>query len=483
MFQRSGGTWVANSLIMPPLVPCPGFGSAMSLQADTLVVGAFGDSAAAPIAGSCYVYLNTPSGWVLQATLHASDASANDFFGASVSLDGDTLLVGAEGDDDLGTDSGSVYVFTRASGVWTEQTKLNAADGQPGDVFGAVALEGDTAVVGVPGDDDQGNESGSAYVFRRTGQTWTQQAKLLAPVAGAIPNAYFGSCVRISAGGVLVGSPWTWSGAVAYYFESFGANWVLQDTLVPGTIASGWMALDLKGDRAIIGAQQWLVPGTTDYVGRAFVYERSGPNWNLIGSAGRDPGLASAGYATSVSISGDRFVVGTPSEPLPQFPNVGPGLATVYTFVPEPVTYCTAKLNSMSCAPAMDMRGIPSGSATSGFQVLCTEVMNNEAGLLLYGTNGRANLPFSGGTLCMTAPLKRTIGLNSSGTPAPTVDCSGVFSLDMSGFAAGLLGGTPSPALRIAGTTVQCQWWGRDPGFPPPFNTTLSNALEFVVCP
>ncbi len=484
VFLRGGGGWIEEALITPPAIPVWTPTSSIGLQVDTLALGKLSDSTVSQFAGGCYVYSRTAGSWGLQAALYAADASPSDYFGRSLCLDGDTLLVGASADDDMGLDSGSAYVFTRAGGIWTQQAKLLANDGQAGDGFGiAVALEGDLAIVTSLLDDDQGTDSGSAYVFRRTGQIWTQQAKLLAPVTGALPNAYFGYSVAISAGRVLVGTPATWSGVVAYYFEQSGANWVLQDTLVPGTAGSYLMALDFKGNRAVIGATQCLVPGTNDYVGRAFVYERTGLNWNQIGVAGRDPGLVGAGYATSVSISGDRFVVGTPGEPQPQNQNLVAGMATVYTFVPEPVTYCTGKLNSMSCMPAMDMRGIPSGSALSGFQILCTEVMNNEAGLLLYGTNGRANLPFSGGTLCMTAPLKRTVGLNSSGTPPPAVDCSGVFSLDMSGFAAGLLGGTPSPALRIAGTTVQCQWWGRDPGFPPPFNTTLSNALEFVVCP
>jgi hypothetical protein len=158
-------------------------------------------------------------------------------------------------------------------------------------------------------------------------------------------------------------------------------------------------------------------------------------------------------------------------------------MATVYVFVPEPVAYCTAKQNSIGCVPAIDSRGVPSGSAASGFQILCTEVLNNQAGLLFCGTNGRFSSPFMGGTLCVAPPLKRTIATQSYGSPPPATDCSGIYSLDWSGFAAGLYGGTPSPTLTIPGTVVQCQWWGRDPGFIPPFNTTLSDGLEFIVCP
>lgn len=143
--------------------------------------------------------------------------------------------------------------------------------------------------------------------------------------------------------------------------------------------------------------------------------------------------------------------------------------------------YCTAKVNSLGCLPAIASSGTPSATASSGFLIRCNSVRNNKVGLLLYGSTGRAALPFQGGTLCMNAPIKRSVGVASGGTPAPVQDCSGIYSLDMNSFAQGLLGGTPHPFLRSSGTTVDCQYWGRDPGFPPPFDSTVSDALEYTV--
>jgi hypothetical protein len=80
-------------------------------------------------------------------------------------------------------------------------------------------------------------------------------------------------------------------------------------------------------------------------------------------------------------------------------------------------------------------------------------------------------------------PIKRTPAVHSGGTALPAADCSGVYSIDMNAFARGLLGGSPQALLSTPGTTVNCQWWGRDPGFPPPNNTSLSNGLQFMVCP
>ena len=148
----------------------------------------------------------------------------------------------------------------------------------------------------------------------------------------------------------------------------------------------------------------------------------------------------------------------------------------------QPTTYCTPKVNSLGCTPSIASAGNASATATSGFTVSASQVRNQKPGLLLYSLTGRASTPFQGGFLCVLGPVRRSIGVNSGGAPLPTSDCSGLFSIDMNAFAHGVLGGTPSPALIVAGQVVDTQWWGRDPGFPAPNNSTLSNGLEYVVC-
>jgi DNA-binding beta-propeller fold protein YncE len=146
------------------------------------------------------------------------------------------------------------------------------------------------------------------------------------------------------------------------------------------------------------------------------------------------------------------------------------------------VAYCTAKVNSLGCTPFIGASGAASATATSGFVITGRQVRNNKNGVLFYGLSGQSNTPFHGGVMCVAQPRFRTVTMNSGGTPQPNDDCSGVYSIDMNAYASGALGGTPSLALRIPGTVVDCQWWGRDPGFPPPGSTTLSNALEYTVC-
>ena len=115
------------------------------------------------------------------------DGAEFDFFGHSVSISGDTAVIGARyDDDDNGSDSGSAYVYVRSNGVWSEQQKLTASDGAAVDYFGlSVSISGDTAVIGARyDDDDNGSDSGSGYVYVRSNGLWTEQQKLH-PIEGA----------------------------------------------------------------------------------------------------------------------------------------------------------------------------------------------------------------------------------------------------------------------------------------------------------
>ncbi|MBI5433943.1 MAG: VCBS repeat-containing protein [Planctomycetes bacterium] len=142
-----------------------------------------------------------------------------------------------------------------------------------------------------------------------------------------------------------------------------------------------------------------------------------------------------------------------------------------------PVVYCTAKVNSIGCTPTIGWSGTPSASAGAGFFVTASNVLNNKSGLFFYSFNGQQAIAFQGGTLCFKLPIKRTSLQGSGGNPPPN-DCSGTYSIDFNAYIASGV----DPAL-VAGAAFDGQYWARDPGFSPPNNTSLTDALHVVLCP
>jgi hypothetical protein len=155
-----------------------------------------------------------------------------------------------------------------------------------------------------------------------------------------------------------------------------------------------------------------------------------------------------------------------------------PGRVSVHGGYDFPVeTYCTAKVNSKGCTPAVSFTGVPSASQTSGFVIRATDELSNKQGSFFYSHAGQQAVPFLGGTLCVKLPIKRT-GIVTSGGNPPPVDCSGVYALDFNAYRT-----TSTDPLLIAGATIQGQFWSRDSGFAPPNNSNLSDAIRFTIAP
>ena len=155
------------------------FGTSVAISGNTALVGADGDNVSGVGTGAAYVFTRSGSTWTQQAKLTADFPSQLDRFGRSVAISGDTVLVGAYGDDDGGSSSGSAFVFTRSGSTWTTQGKLTASDAATDDRFGySVAISGNSALVGSILNDDNAANTGSAYVFTRSGTTWTEQVKV-----------------------------------------------------------------------------------------------------------------------------------------------------------------------------------------------------------------------------------------------------------------------------------------------------------------
>jgi hypothetical protein len=277
------------------------FGWSVSLYGDTALIGTASESV--------YVFIRTDSNWVSQAKLIASDGAIGDGFGISVSLDNDTALIGSWYDDDNGVDSGSAYVFTRTGTTWTQQAKLLASDGETHDWFGySVALSGDTAIIGAPSDDDNGDYSGSAYVFTRTGTTWAQQAKLL-PSDG-VQWVQFGISVSLDDNTALIGAQYTDSGkGAAYVFTRSSNNWTQQQKLLASDGEPNdnfGQSVSLDGNSAIIGTLY-----DDQYTGSAYIFIRTGITWTQQAKLLASDGTPSDFFGGSVSLDDNTVIIGS----------------------------------------------------------------------------------------------------------------------------------------------------------------------------
>ena len=318
----AGAEQVAK-LTAPDAWPVDHFGGSVALSGDTAVIGAYAhDHATGTDAGSAYVFVCSGGAWAQQAELTASDAAAFDFFGCSVSLSGDTAVIGAYGDDNAGgTNVGSAYVFVRSGGVWTQQATLTAPDAGTWDRFGwSVAISCDPAVIGACADDHSGGtDAGSAYVFVRSGGVWAQQAKLTAMDAAAAD--YFGYSVALFGDTAVIGAYGDdhagGSGAgSAYVFVRSGEIWTQQAKLIASDAAPNDQfgnSVSISGDTAVIGAYGDDLTGGSD-TGSAYVFVNSGgpgaPGWAQQAKLTASDAAPSDGFGYSVSLSGDVAVVG-----------------------------------------------------------------------------------------------------------------------------------------------------------------------------
>ena len=200
VYTRSGPTWTQQAVLTDPAgVLGDSFGHPVALYRDTAIVGARYDDAQR---GSACIFTRAGTAWGFQQKLVATDAAVSDYLGGSVAIWRDTALVGAIGDDDTGDYGGAAYVFERSGTTWTQRAKLTSATGDEDDVFGcATALSGDTAVVGASGVE---SNRGAVYLFSKVEGTWQEIGGSQAP--DGVANDYYGGFVGLSGGKIVVGA-------------------------------------------------------------------------------------------------------------------------------------------------------------------------------------------------------------------------------------------------------------------------------------
>ena len=294
------------------------FGASVAVSGNTAVVGAYGDDDSGSYSGSAYIFQDDGAGnWIEIDKLLANDGVSGDYFGMSVGISGDTVIVGAFAVDDQGTDSGAAYIFQDdGAGNWAHIDKLLAADGAAGDEFGrSVSISGDTVVIGAWGDDDNGADSGAAYIFQDDGAgDWTQIDRL-APGDGAAGD-YFGTSVSINDDAVIVGAfgddDLGAASGSAYVFEDDGTGyWAEVDKLLANDGVSGdqfGISVAIAGDTAIVGAFTEDALGADS--GSAYVFQDTGTTWQQNIKLTSSDGAAGDYFAASVSISDAVAILG-----------------------------------------------------------------------------------------------------------------------------------------------------------------------------
>jgi hypothetical protein len=394
VFKRTGSNWAQEAYLKAPNAePYDNFGYyGTSISGDTIVVGApyessnqttitngptaSGDNTALG-SGAAYVFKRTGSNWAQEAYLKAPNAHQYDAFGYTASISGDTIVVGAPGESSNQTTitngptassnisapgSGAAYVFKRTGSNWTQEAYIKASNSDQDDEFGVTtSVSGDTIVVGAPyessnqttitngstaSSDNTLTHSGAAYVFKRTGSNWAQEAYLKAPNADM--SDWFGVVPSISGDTIVVGAFGESSNqttitngstassdnslidsGAAYVFKRTGSNWAQEAYLkAPNVHAHDWFGgASISGDTIVVGAsnessnQTTITNGSTassdtsaPSSGAAYVFKRTGSNWAQEAYLKAPNADAGDGYEGSLSISGDTIVLGAPRE-------------------------------------------------------------------------------------------------------------------------------------------------------------------------
>ncbi len=309
IFKRDGMNWSEQAkLTASDAAAGDRFGRSVSISGDYVIVGAYGDGS---YTGSAYIFAPNevdPNNWGQVAKLTASDGAGGDYFGYSVSISNDYAIIGAYCDGDNGSASGSAYIFKRDGETWSQQAKLLASDGDSSDFFGcSVSISGDYAVVGAYQDDDY--YAGAAYIFKRDGETWAEQIKF-----SGSSLSKFGYSVSISGDYIIVGTYPLRLRGLAYIFKREGETWSQQAELIAWDVSDGTKrnsfgySVSINGDYVAVGAIWDDENGTKS--GSAYTFKREGEIWNELAKLTASDGNDDDHFGCSVSISGDYAVVG-----------------------------------------------------------------------------------------------------------------------------------------------------------------------------
>lgn len=317
VFQLVGGTWVETQKLKPSSSYSDGFfGLSIDMAGGVAVIGAIGDNGGGDNTGAAFVFELEEGTWVEKTKLIPSDPFPSDEFGGAVAVSGNSIVVGAHGKFGVGYYSGAAYVFKKIDGLWSETQKLTASDQATWDYFGnAVDIEGDRIVVAAYLNDIGASGSGSVYVFEFVGGTWTEEQIITASDPAEDDN--FGNAVVLNNDRILVSArgddnEYGADAGAVYYFDEIDGDFVEQQKIIVSdaqTLTAFGTAISVSGNTAVIGSM-----GHTDYVsyiGAVNVYEYVDGLWEEGEklTAGTDTSAYDI-FGNAVGLDNNRLVVG-----------------------------------------------------------------------------------------------------------------------------------------------------------------------------
>ena len=412
VFVGSGSTWIQQAKLTASDASSPAnFGISVAIDGDTAVIGAWDAHGGGLFDGAAYVFVRTGTTWTEQAILTASDGTTGDKFGSSVAISGETVLVGAYWSDDPPTQSGSAYVFVRSGTTWSQEAELGASDNAANDRFGfAVALDGDTAVIGAVFDDDAGDNSGSAYVFTRSGTAWTEDAKLTASDAAA--GDAFGYRIDVNGATAIIGAiadddDGSSSGS-AYVFVLDGGSWDEEAKLVAsdgGAAQNFGRDIAVDGNLAVVGASG----GGKD---TAYLFKRSGTTWNEDTKLkASDADAFSEFFGAEIGFDGVTVVIGAWRD------DKGDNSGSAYVFELDPVIVAVAIDIKPGSFPNSINLGSGGATPVAILGSASLDVNDIDTATLTLGTSGVKTVGKTDRTLCSGVDVSGDFSFGPDGAP------------------------------------------------------------------
>jgi hypothetical protein len=434
VFSRSGSTWTEQAILSASdESDFARFGESVSVSGDNIVVGArFADHASDNggettyiyNAGKAYVFSRSGNTWTEQAILSSPNPTEEGNFGTSVSVSGNTVIVGEPYASLEGTFTGVAHIFSLVGDTWLREAYMYSGQfGLPTRFGWSVCVNGDTAIIGEPNAEASGiTGAGRAAVWSRSGGVWTQQAIL---TASDPQQAGFGNSVSLSGDTALIGAPYAnpndlFFAGQAYIVTRSGATWTEQAILSASDKSASAQfgeSVSLSGNTAIVGAR-YADPGGVPNAGQAYIFTRSSSAWTEVNTL-YGYQTAFSNFGASVSVSGDTAFVGEPFTDVDDTSDAG----TAHVFRFDPSIRASVEFGSSGVTGGKSVTGTVTLSSAPTASTVVSLSSNNVALTVPASVTvaaGSTTATFTASSSVVTSDTRVTVAASGTGLTTGT---------------------------------------------------------------